>query len=197
MGPASLLIVGGEGVRELGDYISGYLSLRGDKVDRLMAFDPANMVSLYRLKIDETKGHQSLARDKGLVVGLSNSGLGYEGWLETGGRFLLDSSMVTMFPERSDINSVGVPASLLAQTALEGSSEKPEGLDAHELGGSVMLGAVLAVVEEYPDHRGLNRLFLSFHRPPVLSFVLATYEGYDWVQDREMRGKSSMVGVEQ
>lgn len=177
--PAKLLIVGGEGVRELGDYVSSYLSLRGDKVDRLMAFNPANRVSLYRVMIDNTNGHQSLAMDKGLMVGLSNSGLRYEGWLETGGSFLLDSSVVTMFPERSDINSIIVPASILAQTALEGSSERPEGLDAQELVGSVILGAVLAVVEEYPENIKLNRLFLNFHRPPVLPFVLATYNGYD------------------
>ncbi len=36
-------------------------------------------------------------------------------------------------------------------------------------------------------------MFRKFYPAQFLPLVLSTYEGYDWVQDRLMRGKSLMV----
>jgi len=193
----SLIVVGREGTRELGDYLLTYLSSRGDRVDGLLAFDHVDRLSLYHVGTDISNIRRGPVMGQDVVVGLSDSSTGYEKHLSTRGSFVLDSSKITTFPARDDINLVTVPASMLARATLAGSPEKPEGPGSHEMVVSVMLGAVLAVLEEQPATGELNRLFLMFHPPPVLSFVRAACEGYDRVRDMQMRGKSSMVGVEQ
>jgi hypothetical protein len=163
----------------------------------LLAFDLPTRVSLYRVGINESRAQGFPAIAEELVVGLNNSSLRYEKHLERDGSLRLDASVLTTYPERDDINSVIVPASILAEAALATSSEKCTGLDNQELVGAVMLGAVLGVLDERPETGELKKLFLRFHQPPVLPFVLATCTDYDWVQDRQMRGKSLTVGVEQ
>jgi len=194
--PTRFLIVGREGTRELGEYLAQFLFARGNLVDRLLGFDHAHSVSTYRLGINETAPWTFLSHGIDLVIGLDNSSIGFEAQLNMDGTLLLDASMVTVLPSRGDIETVLVPTATLAQDALATAPVRA-GLDYQDLVGAVMFGAALSVSLQCPETGELNRLFIKFHRPPVLPLVLATYSGYDWLQDRQMRGKSLTLGVKE
>ena len=195
--PTRFLIVGREGTRELGEYLAQFLFVRGNHVDRLLGFDHVQRVSTYQLGINETGPWTFLSHGIDFVIGLDNSSIGFEAQLNMDGTLLLDASMVTTSPSREDIEIVSVPSTALAQAAIATAPEWADGLGYQDLVGAAMLGAALSVSLQYPETGELNRLFLKFHRPPVLPLVLATYNGYDWLQDRQMRGKSLTLGVKE
>ena len=137
----------------------------------------------------------SLCQD--VVVVMRSSGIGYERHLRVGGTLLLDASGVTSFPMRQDIEFIVVPTKALVQRAVKDSQGKIDGLDQEDLEESVMLGAVLSLTEEPIETERLDRLFQRFYGRPVHMITLATDEGYDWLQDIRMRGKSSLAVVGQ
>ncbi len=191
--PGRLLIVGREGVRELGEYLSRFLSARGNSIDGVMDLDQVNMVGLYRISIDERNKSLFRTTDPDIVVGLDGSMFGYDRHLAVNGSILLDGSALTTPPKREDIATFTVPAQTLARRASAVSARKPDAFDYQGLVGAVMFGATLAVADQYPERCELERLFRRFYPAQFLPLVLATYEGYDWIQDRLMRGKSLAV----
>ncbi len=195
--PTRFLIVGREGTRELGEYLAQFLYVRGNHVDRLLGFDHVQRVSTYQLGINETGPWTSLAHGVDLVIGLNNSSIDFEAHLNMDGTLLLDASLVTTSPSTEDIEIVSVPSTTLAQAALATAPVRPDGLDYQDLVGAVIFGAALSVILQYPETAELNQLFVRYHRPPVLPLVLATHNGYDWLQDRQMRGKSLTLGVKE
>ncbi len=191
--PGRLLIVGREGVRELGEYLSSFLMARGNSVDRVMDFDPLNMLGLYRISINKSDKTAVRGADPEIMVGLDGLVCGYERCLAVDGSILVDASAVTMLPKREDIATIAVPAQTLARRALAASTAKPDAFDSQSMVGAVMFGATLAIADQYPEMCELERLFHKFYPPEFRRLVLSTYEGYDWIQDRVMRGKSLAV----
>ncbi len=191
--PSRLLIVGREGVGELGEYLSNFLSARGNSIGRLLDFDQLNMVGLYRISVNEPYRTVFRGAAPDIVVGLDGSIFGYDKCLAVNGSILLDASAMTTLPEREDIATFTVPAQTLARRALVSSTGKPDAFDCQGLARAVMFGATLAVAEQYPERCELERLFRKFYPAQFLPLVLSTYEGYDWVQDRLMRGKPLAV----
>src|SRR5574341_459641 len=78
LNPGRILIVGREGVRELGEYWSSFLSARGNRIDCLRDFDQVNMVGLYRISVNEQNRAVLRTSDPDIVVGLDGSVFGYD-----------------------------------------------------------------------------------------------------------------------
>ncbi len=193
LGPGRLLIVGREGVRELGEYLSSFLSARGKRVNCVMDFDQFSMVGLYSISVNEPNATAFRSADLDIVVGLDGPICGYDRRLAVNGSILLAASAVTERSKMEDIATIIVPVQALARRAMAASTGKPDAFDYQGMVGAVMFGATLAVAEQYPERCELERLFRKFYPAQFLPLLLSTYEGYDWVQDRLMRGKSLAV----
>ncbi len=190
-----LLVIGREGTMQLGNYLAQLQTGRGRRANVLLGFDGGHRVCLYQIGVNESSPSASMISDMDLLVGLNCSSLGFESRVKIDGWFVIDASATADMPLRKDIHIVVVPARSLAQKLLAEARDMFEALDYQELVGPVLFGAALSVSPEYPRTGELNRVFSRFHQSAVPLMVRAAYEGYDWVQDRQMRGKPLRVGT--
>ncbi len=190
-----LLVIGREGTRQLGEYLAQLQIVRGRRSNVLLGFDRGHRVCLHQIGVNESRPSASMISDMDLVVGLNSSSLAFESRVKIDGWFMIDALATADMPLRKDIHIVVVPARSLAQKVLAEARDTFETLDYQELVGPVLFGAALSVSPECPKAGELNRVFSKFHQSAVPLMVRAAYEGYDWVQDRQMRGKSLRVGT--
>lgn len=192
--PVRILVVGVEGVRNLCDYLSSFFFSKGRRVSSLLGFDHVRRLSVCQVDVGELHPTVSFRAGQSIVVALSNSAVAYEKSLMVDGTLLFDASKLTILPKREDVNSVAIPVESLAQATLADSWGKMAEPN-NRIERYVMAGAVLAAAEENPKTNELERLFLKFHDSPVHAYVMATEQGYDWVQEMRMRGKSALMVV--
>lgn len=193
--PVRCLVVGREGAADVGEWLTRFFLGRRILVSRLLAFDHARRITLYEVGFFATRIEQTMPGKYDTIIGLDESAVAYEELLRKRGVFLLDEGSIDSRPARQDIETMAVPAAVLAYRAVQSIPSREVSLDQGELEEAVILGSTLSVHSHYPTGKEVSRIF----DPPQadnLPLTLATYAGYDWVQERGMRGKSLTVMLE-
>ncbi len=118
--PVRYLILGREGVADIGEWLTRFFLARGTPLSRLLAFDHTRRITLYEVGLFATRIGQTMPGNYDTIIGLERSAGAYEVLLKKHGVFLLDESGFTTPPVRQDLETIAVPAAMLAYRAVQG-----------------------------------------------------------------------------
>ncbi len=157
---------GGQGVLELANWLAYFHFLEGRHVAYTPSYGPetrGGKVKCYVVASDEPID-SPIVEEPDLLVAMNIPSMDFVPLLRPGGTLLVNSSLVSDGPPRTDLRVERVPA---AEIAAGLTRFLPEGArDASIAANSVMLGALFGVTGEDPDRArtavdGLFRHFLT------------------------------------
>ena len=152
---------GGQGVLELGNYVSYYELLRGRHVAYIPSYGPESRggkVKCYVVISDETIDSPVVEEPDCLIV-MNIPSMDYAAMLRTGGMLLMNSSLIPAPPGRRDIRVAAIPATEIADGITAFSEQIP---DRKIAANSVLFGAYLAVTGEELDMDTMKQVFAHF-----------------------------------
>ena len=153
---------GGQGVLELANYVSYYEMLKGRHVAYTPSYGPESRggkVKCYVVASDEEIDSPIVEEPDCLIV-MNIPSMDFVPLLRKNGTLLMNSSLIPINPQRTDIRVLKVPATEIAdQLKLERWGDFQ---DTRIAANSVMFGAYLSVAEEELDEKSLDNVFNHF-----------------------------------
>jgi 2-oxoglutarate ferredoxin oxidoreductase subunit gamma len=152
---------GGQGVLELANYISYYSLLGGKHVAYTPSYGPESRggkVKCYVVASEEEIDSPIVERPDFLIV-MNAPSMDFVKMLRNGGSLLMNSSLISAGPDRTDVLVAKVPATELA-LGLGTANEAVE--DTRIVANSVMFGAFLALTEVVPEIPRVEEVFEHF-----------------------------------
>ena len=153
---------GGQGVLELANYVSYYEMLKGRHVAYTPSYGPESRggkVKCYVVASDEEIDSPIVEEPNCLIV-MNIPSMDFVPLLRKNGTLLMNSSLIPINPQRTDIRVLKVPATEIAdQLKLAGLWDFE---DTRIAANSVMFGAYLSVSKEGIDENSLNNVFNHF-----------------------------------
>ena len=181
---------GGQGVLELANYISYFHILKG----RHAAFTPSygpetrgGKVKCYVVGSDEVIDSPIVEEPDFLVV-MNIPSMDFVPMLKPGGTLVVNSSLVSQSPSRTDVKVRRIPATELAAGLKE--FGPPGGRDTSIAANSVMFGAYLALTGEALEGElgAVRAVFEHFFTDRKAAYIplnlRAVQSGYDFVASR-------------
>lgn len=177
---------GGQGVLELANYISYYELLKGRHVAYTPSYGPESRggkVKCYVVTSDEAIDSPIVEEPDYLVV-MNTPSMDYVRLLRVGGTLLMNSSLITDGPDRSDIHTIKVPATEIAYHLKEFELEGIQ--DTKIAANAVMLGAYLAISGEELNKEIASEVFEYFLKgrkaPYIPLNLIAVTQGYEFAK---------------
>lgn len=153
---------GGQGVLELANYVSYYEMLKGRHVAYTPSYGPESRggkVKCYVVASDEEIDSPIVEEPDCLIV-MNIPSMDFVPLLRKNGTLLMNSSLISINPQRTDIRVLKVPATEIAdQLKLERWGDFQ---DTRIAANSVMFGAYLSVAKEELDEKSLDNVFNHF-----------------------------------
>ena len=194
MNSRSYLIVGhgGQGVLDLGNFIAYDAILHGLHAAYTPSYGPetrGGKVKCFVVKSPEEI--DSPITDKAdVLLAMNNPSMDLESSVIENGSLLMNSSLIDRSPTRSDIEVASIPLTEIADRLKDQVQDIP---DTKVLQNSVAYGALQAIEKETLDsavtRAVLEHVYLGTKARFVPANLTAVKGGYDWVQERGLRGK--------
>lgn len=153
---------GGQGVLELGNNLCYYELLKGKHVAFTPSYGPESRggkVKCYVTTSDEVIDSPIVEVPDFLIV-MNTASMDYVGLLKSGGKLLMNSSLISKEPTRKDIRVYKIPATDIAYGL---KSLNLQGIEDTKISAnSVMFGAYLALAGEELDIQVARKVFGQF-----------------------------------
>ena len=178
---------GGQGVLELGNNLCNYEILKGKHAAFTPSYGPESRggkVKCYVTTSDEPIDSPIVETPDYLIV-MNTASMDYVRLLKSGGKLLMNSSLISQDPERTDIQVFRIPATEIAfglkNLELEGITDTKISTN------SVMFGAYLQFAGEEFDLRVAHKVFGQFLFGRKAKFetlnMQALIKGYETARD--------------
>lgn len=152
---------GGQGVLELGNYVSYFNMLKGRHVAYTPSYGPetrGGKVKCYVITSDEVID-SPIAEEPDYLVVMNIPSMDYVPLLKKGGTLLMNSTLIPFEPSRADIDVIKVPATEMAMDL----KDQAGGIqDTRIVANSVMFGVYLGVTLEELDLELIGTVFRHF-----------------------------------
>ncbi len=185
----SYLIVGhgGQGVLDLGNFLSYDAMLHGQRTAYTPSYGPETRGGKVRCYVvtSEEEIDSPIVDEIDVLVAMNNPSMDFEKVVKPKGLLLMNVSLIDRTPTRSDIEIIGVPATDIADKM------KDQGLglsDTRVLQNAVAYGAVLAALgapfDEKIEQMILEHVYLGPKAKFVPANLSAVRNGYRFVNER-------------
>ncbi len=184
---------GGQGVLELANCVSYYELLRGRRVACTPSYGPESRggkVKCFVVVSDDAIDSPVVEEPDYLIV-MNVPSMDYAGLLRSGGTLLMNSSLISDPPRRTDIQAIRIPATEMADAINE--PELGEIHDKKIAANTVMFGAYLAITGEDLEMETMEAVFRRFFTDRKAAYVplnlIAVRLGYEFAQSVRLEAR--------
>ncbi len=186
----SYLIVGhgGQGVLDLGNFLSYDAMLHGERTAYTPSYGPetrGGKVRCYVVTSDE-EIDSPIVDEIDVLVAMNNPSMDFEKVVKPKGLLLMNQSLIDRVPTRRDLQVIGIPATDIADKM------KDQGFalsDTRVLQNSVAYGATLATLGKPFDKEEVRAVLEHVYQGSKSRFIPANLEaaraGYEFVAERQ------------
>jgi 2-oxoglutarate ferredoxin oxidoreductase subunit gamma len=163
---------GGQGVLELANNLSYYELLKGRHVACTPSYGPESRGGKVKCYVVSSEGEiaSPIVEEPDCLIVMNTPSMDFVPLLRNDGYLLMNSSLISEEPKRTDIRVFKIPATQIADD-LKQAREFSEFKDTKLVANSVMFGAYLALFSGSFDRETLTRVFKHFLVDRKASFI--------------------------
>ncbi len=182
---------GGQGVLELANNVSYYELLKGKHVAYTPSYGPESRggkVKCY-VVVSEEEIDSPIVEEPDYLFVMNIPSMDFVNLLKKGGTLFMNSSLIADEPSRTDIRTIKIPATEIADS-LKGLDSANVFQDTKIVANSVMFGAYLGMMEEYLNEYLVESVFKHFLFDRKAVYIPlnmnAVKKGYEFLQSVEL-----------